>query len=332
MNLSLIVCTYMRPHALQRLLESVARQTTIPDEVIVVDGSTLDDTAKMLERGKWQFNFRYYSVDAVHRGLTKQRNYGIQQVSPTMDIIAFLDDDLVLESDYFEQLTQTYAFFPDAVGVGGIDLQENRFFKKAPGQHYNSFHYYELDDWVVREPLRYKLRKLAGLMPSSPPGIIPPYSNGRSSFPPNGKTYSVEHLIGATFSFHGKIISQLRFSTFFEGYGLYEDFDFTVRASRLGNLYVNTRAQVWHLHEPSGRPSHFKYGRMVVRNGWYVWRVRFPNPGFRASLQWHIIQWLQILVRFSNVFTGSDRKAAFKEAMGRVYAWLALFFDKPVIE
>ena len=248
------------------------------------------------------------------------------------DIVCFLDDDLILEKDYFKQLIQTYQTHPDAIGVGGIDLQENRYFKKEPGVQYDAFNYYELDGWVAPEPLRYRLRKIVGLMPQSPPGIIPPYSNGRSSFPPNGIIYRVEHFMGGISSFRRTVFDKLQFSTFFEGYGLYEDFDFTVRASRLGTLYVNTSAQVWHLHEPSGRPDHFKYGKMVIRNGWYVWRVRYPAPTRIARLQWHLLQWLLILIRFSNGITGPHRTAALKETAGRIYAWILLFISKPAVE
>ena len=44
MNFSRIVCTYMRPRSLIRLLDSVNKQIVYPNEIIIVDGSTNDKT------------------------------------------------------------------------------------------------------------------------------------------------------------------------------------------------------------------------------------------------------------------------------------------------
>jgi GT2 family glycosyltransferase len=90
----------------------------------------------------------------------------------------------------------------------------------------------------------------------------------------------------------------MRFSTYFEGYGLYEDADFTLRLSKIGKLYVNTNAQLGHFHDASGRPNKFLYGKMVVRNGWFVWRVKYPNPSFMARIKWNAIVLLLTFIRF----------------------------------
>ena len=39
----------MRPQSLEQLLSSVVTQTVIPDQIIIVDGSTNDDTQRLLE-------------------------------------------------------------------------------------------------------------------------------------------------------------------------------------------------------------------------------------------------------------------------------------------
>jgi cellulose synthase/poly-beta-1,6-N-acetylglucosamine synthase-like glycosyltransferase len=47
---------------------------------------------------------KYFLVPSEHRGLTKQRNYGVERVGDEMEVVCFLDDDTVLEIDYFEEL------------------------------------------------------------------------------------------------------------------------------------------------------------------------------------------------------------------------------------
>jgi GT2 family glycosyltransferase len=142
--------------------------------------------------------------------------------------------------------------------------------------------------------------------------------------PPSGKIYEVEQLMGGVSSFRKKVFETLQFSTYFEGYGLYEDADFTLRVAQTGNLYLNTNAKLSHYHNPSGRPNQYQYGKMVVQNGWYVWRVKNPKPVFKDQLKWHSITILLIIIRFSNTFTSNKRAAAFTEAAGRSVGWFQI--------
>lgn len=68
-------------------------------------------------------------IDDETRGLTKQRNFGINKVNENIDIVCFLDDDTVLESNYFENLLSTYDLFPEATGVGGYICNETKWEK-----------------------------------------------------------------------------------------------------------------------------------------------------------------------------------------------------------
>ena len=71
---------------------------------------------------------------------------------------------------------------------------------------------------------------------------------------------------------------------------------------------------------------------MVVRNGWYVWRVKHPNPSIKAQFKWHLITLLLTFIRFSNAITTSKRKESFSEFLGRSVGWFSLFFNKPYIK
>lgn len=322
----------MRPAAVDKLLDSISMQICKPEEILIIDGSTNQETAELFDKKAYDLNLKYYIVPAEERGLTRQRNYGVNKVAEEIDIVAFLDDDLILEPDYFDKILDTFNNYPDAIGVGGIDLKENTYQKMKPGKSYSKFRYYELDGWIKKEPLRYKARKIFGLMPTLQPDLIPDYSHGRSGFPPNGKIYQVEHFMGGIAAYKKELFSKITFSSYFEGYGLYEDFDLCVRALPHGNLYVNTNAQVWHYHEAGGRPNKFKYGKMVVRNGWYVWKQRFPKNSVKAKLKWHATDFLLAQIRLLNVITGPDRKGAFQEYLGRTLGWFSLWFNPPKIQ
>ena len=62
MRFSLIICTYMRPESLLRLLKSVNQQTLYPDEIIIVDGSTDEKTSHIFENTTFK-NLFYYKVE-----------------------------------------------------------------------------------------------------------------------------------------------------------------------------------------------------------------------------------------------------------------------------
>jgi GT2 family glycosyltransferase len=331
MKFSLIICTYMRPQPLLQLLQSVRGQTAYPDEILIIDGSINDETERLLQENPFR-NLHYFIVPSEQRGLTRQRNYGIERVGDDAEVVCFLDDDTVLEQDYFEQLLKTYETHPEALGVGGYIINESTC--EFVGELYKpKLDNYFFDGWKRKDSSRFILRKRLGLDSDGPPGYSSLYSHGRSVgfLPPSGKTYEVEMLMGGVSSFRKTIFKTLKFSTYFEGYGLYEDADFTLRVSKIGKLYVNTSAKLNHYHADSGRPNQYQYGKMVVRNGWYVWRVKNPKPFLKDKLKWHSITILLTLIRFSNTFTTRNKKQAFTEALGRTVGWWSFMLNKPKI-
>lgn len=329
MNFSLIICTYKRPKALLTLLQSVKKQTLYPNEILIVDGSPDDFTEEMLAQNHF-LNLIYFKVDEKDRGLTKQRNFGILHVSDICEVVCFLDDDTVLMPYYFEKLINTYQSHPQALGVGGYisNLLSWQFVGSFYIPKIQEFYY---DGYKLIDGFRFVLRKRLGLDSNVPPGFLPEFSHGRSVdfLPPSDRIYEVQQLMGGVSSFRKAIFKQFQFSTYFEGYGLYEDADFTLRVSKKGKLYINTAAQLEHHHDPSGRPNQFYYGKMVVRNGWYVWRIKYPNPSLNAILKWHIITHLLIVVRIVNIFTATKKIEAFTEVFGRIIGWLSLFWSSP---
>jgi glycosyltransferase involved in cell wall biosynthesis len=329
MKLSLIICTYMRAEPLLTLLQSVQKQTLYPDEILIIDGSTNDETEIILKKHQIE-KLNYFLVSDENRGLTKQRNFGINKVSDGIEIVCFLDDDTVLEENYFEELINTYRDHSDALGVGGYIINETKW-EKVNKDYKTPINEFYFDEWKRKDGSRFILRKKLHLDSNCPPGFSPPFSHGRSVgfLPPSDKTYQVEQLMGGVSSFRKSVFDKFSFSTYFEGYGLYEDADFTLRVAKTGKLYLNTAAKLEHFHADSGRPNQYQYGKMVVRNGWYVWHVKNPKPNLKDSFKWNAITILLTFIRFSNTITANNKKAAFTEAMGRTAGWWSLLLNKP---
>lgn len=332
MKFALIICTYMRPEPLLKLLQSVQMQNLYPNQVLIVDGSTDQKTETIIKENQFQ-DLHYFSVLPEERGLTKQRNYGIKRISEDIEVVCFLDDDTVLEKNYFEELIRTFKSDITITGVGGVAINENRWKPALENKKYNQRKYYLFDGFVYKEGQRNVLRNYLGLQSNLGPGKMPDYSHGRTSgFPLNNKTYEVDLLIGMSMAFRKIVVDEIQFSSYFEGYGLYEDADFSIRALQFGKNVINTRVQLQHFHNPSGRPNQYKYGKMVVRNGWYVWRVKNNTPSIKDHFKWNAIILLLTIIRFSNAITAQNKKEAFTEALGRTIGWLGLIFNKPKLQ
>ena len=329
MNFTLIICTYQRPKALSVLLESVKKQTLYPNQILIIDGSVDNNTKDFLTAQEFE-NLIYIKVDDSQRGLTKQRNVGIQNVHVNSEIVCFLDDDTVLERSYFQELINSYKINPDAIGIGGYISNEVDWDKAGKSEIKNNNYFY-IEEYRRKEALRYKLRTKLRLVDDTPPGFMPIFSHGRpvSYLPPSGKIYPVEFFMGGVSSFRKNIFNKIQFSTYFEGYGLYEDMDFCLRASKIGQLYVNTKARLGHFHDSLGRPNKFNYGKMVVRNGYYVWRVKFTKPTIRAKFKFYCNVFVLGFLRFINSFKGKNRKESLTESTGRFYGLISLIFTKP---
>ena len=310
-SISLVICTYQRPQAIVVALDSVLFQSRPPDEIIVVDSSEDNQTELAISSHELGPSITYIMVDESERGLTRQRNRGISLAS--MDVVAFIDDDVVLEPDYILELGLAFDRHPEAVGIGGsINGQEWLPPEAAQPKHF------VVEGWGTKDSFRWRVRRYLHLDSPLPPGWMPASGHGRSaSYPPTGKDYQVEFIMGGVSGYRRDLFNSIQFSPWFEGYGLYEDLDFSTRASRLGSLYLSTKVRLDHYHEPSGRPDHVKYGRMVVTNGWRVWRTRWPMPSLKDRAKWWLTTLLLIVAR---ALGPGDRKAAMNEALGRLRA------------
>jgi GT2 family glycosyltransferase len=307
-------------------------QTAVASEIIVVDGSPNDHTELAIQEAKFNLPIQYKRVDASQRGLTRQRNVGVGMVSPDSDVLVFLDDDVIPEPSFLENLI---APFQDetVIGVDGLITNECRWLPMITNQS-ASKPAMKLDGYYLPLSNRERIRYYLGLFPINlQPGLIPAFGHGKSSLPPSGKCYEVEHIMGGITAYRKSLFRHISFSHHFEGYGLYEDYDFSIRASAFGKLMTNTAARLEHHHEPAGRPNTYKYGKMVVTNGWYVWRLKHPHPGVVNIFKWHCITLLLAFFRLGNSFTlhAETRRQALGDFAGRIIAWVKLLLVKTLV-
>jgi len=119
MNVSVILCTYNRYRSLGKALESVA-SSILPDsiewEVLVVDNNSKDQTREVAEDYSHRYPGRFRYIFESRQGKSHALNRGIRESSA--NVLAFLDDDVIAEPDWLQNLTEP---LQDStwVGVGG---------------------------------------------------------------------------------------------------------------------------------------------------------------------------------------------------------------------
>lgn len=99
-SISLIISTYNWPEALELVLCSVANQTILPNEVIIADDGSREDTRQLIRKLTSSLNLPIKHVWHEDQGfrLAKIRNMAI--ASATGDYIIQIDGDIIIHPDF----------------------------------------------------------------------------------------------------------------------------------------------------------------------------------------------------------------------------------------
>jgi glycosyltransferase involved in cell wall biosynthesis len=97
LHLSVVVITYNWPKALDLVLRGIARQTSLPDEVIVTDDGSRADTAELLHETARTFPTRLVHLWQPDDGarMSRARNRGI--AAARGEYVVFFDGDMIAE-------------------------------------------------------------------------------------------------------------------------------------------------------------------------------------------------------------------------------------------
>lgn len=311
-GLAVVVCTCQRPESLARLLQSLAAHDRRPDQLIIVDASSGDDTQRMLssypDLEQLAATVLYFHVSGMLRGLTRQRNYALRWV--TTDLVAFFDDDVVLLPGCLREMERVHRSLGDQIaGVGAFIRNQ---------------------DWPPANTWLWHARVLLRLMPNLQPGRY--HRSGMSTpwifLPPTDGLVEGDWLPGCAMMWRTAVAREIRFCEDLTGYALGEDLDFSLRARSRGRLVVTGAAQVLHLLEPSGRPGWFQWGYMAIKNKYLIHRRALPDRTWR-DVAWFIYAWVfDTLLLMRHLFAAGRRRAVLLQIAGRLKAAYDLLRDR----
>lgn len=112
LSVSVVIATRDRPASLRALLDSIFVGDCLPTEIIVADQS---QGAFDLDEAPDGVHLVHLRVDSV--GLSRNRNAGI--AAATHDVLAFLDDDSLVEPSWLEELVSALDDAPTRTVVTG---------------------------------------------------------------------------------------------------------------------------------------------------------------------------------------------------------------------
>jgi glycosyltransferase involved in cell wall biosynthesis len=127
MTISVILCTHNRCESLERVLDSLAASVlpeSIEWEVLVVDNNSSDSTRQIAESFCHRHPARFRYLFEPTPGKSYALNTGVREAAG--QILAFTDDDLMVEPTWLQNLT-AHLHNGKYAGAGGRVLPERSF-------------------------------------------------------------------------------------------------------------------------------------------------------------------------------------------------------------
>jgi len=272
---SVVICTLHNLAGLVKCASSIAKQTVKPYEVIIVhgenSGNIVEKIFPILESKS--INCKYISSI---RSLVIQRNIGIDNSSG--NVIVFLDDDVILEKDYFYYLLKIYKtkWHDNLGGVQGTIIENKKRYR-----------------WTLKEILKY----IFLLGSTNGDGNLLPSGNASFCGNPNG-IKKVEIFSGCVMSFKKDILINNRFDENFSDFWICDDTELSYRISRKHDLYQTPFAQLQHVGSSLSYEGHLKIAKMLVFNRLYVFRLYFSS----SKKNWFLFIWSNIGELFFSIY------------------------------
>lgn len=232
LNSALIICTINRPDLLINLLRSLQSQTCLPKQIIVVDAGNSFIVAQEIKALSKAFVSELIYLKSPS-GLPLQRNYGLDHLnklglSESLEVVHFLDDDILPSPNYFESVFEGFAAYPEASCIGGFDSNLKPYPRSWPRNLFI----------VGSDSNRGRLLKSGIAVPLLP----------KKDFE------EAEWVPGHTQNFRASLIFSHRFDPSIRLYG--EDIECQLRISADGPIYYSASLGVKHLVSEVGRDKY----------------------------------------------------------------------------
>lgn len=260
---SFVIATRNRPDDLLNTVRSLVAQTVLPAELVVVDSSDETPTRTEIEALCSSAGIKLDYHHPAPRGLTVQRNVGIDR--STGDPVFFVDDDVWLDPDCHDEVLKEYEKWGPE--LGGVRATPKRPARPSRGTR------------VYR-----RVFGIGGWWPEASGKVRPGfYAEGVSD---SAGVRKLEYFNGWFMSYRREVFEHERFDEALAGYGYKEDIDFSYRVSRRYTLVQTPKARCDHLKSGASRMSSHQLQRMNLANQFYLHRKLMPQTLFHKAALW----------------------------------------------
>ena len=270
MRIDLLVTTYKRLDDLNKLINNLEEQTYKNFRLQIFDGTSDDSIKNAINKylsspRKLNYSLRYHFTGC---GMTRQRNIAVDKTEG--DISIFLDDDVILEHNYLEEVVKVFKDDKqkNIAGLNGFDIKGNG-----------------------KIGYRQKILRFIGLLPKVGNARYLDWGHGTPHWEDgyfNG-IRDCDILIGFNMAFRTEILKRFRFDKFFEQYPtyvLYDDQDICLRIKKYGYRLVQAgNARLKHNISPSGRPPAEHYGFQTTFNAYRNWNIHITKPSMSVVIK-----------------------------------------------
>jgi glycosyltransferase involved in cell wall biosynthesis len=132
MKVSLVTTVLNEEKTIEKFLDSVISQTRKPEEVVIVDGGSTDETLEKVQKfksSKVQNKLKIKILQIKGANRAEGRNEGIREA--TGEIIAIADAGCILEKDWLEEIVKPFAESKTEVVAGFYRGKAETVFEKC---------------------------------------------------------------------------------------------------------------------------------------------------------------------------------------------------------
>ncbi len=112
LKVSVIVCAHNEAQFISKCLQSIVEQSRPPDEIVVIDNASTDDTARRAAQAPG-----VRVVDEPEKGLVRARERG--RVTATGDVLVYLDADCRAPKDWLARIERRFVRNRGLVALSG---------------------------------------------------------------------------------------------------------------------------------------------------------------------------------------------------------------------
>lgn len=305
--ISVVTPTLRRPDEIAGLLDNLANQILPPTEIILVDGAPPQERESEIIISTKAKSLPFTCNYIRHGGGTAiQRNVGIDNANSSF--IAFIDDDIRLEPEFFQRILKA---FDNNFDIGGIvGYRTNQHFIDAERWRW----YRRLHLFNTYEPGRYDYTSGYPINVN----LQPPFNGLRE----------VDFMTTSCAVWRKQVFDNgLRFDRFFSDYGMLEDAHLSLKAGLEWKLLQCGDARCIHLQSANARSPRIKIGYKSVINYYYV----FQDIVKPLTLSHQLRFWRFQLFELFRVGISAIRRRRMSDAMefiGRIKGIVSVIISK----